>query len=336
MYSPKSVASQSAVAKFRKEQTGDYSRDIAQRATNSASALLLVAYNRPDLVAGTLPLLRSLHEGPVYLACDGPNLEKPGDTEQVMQVQRLMESFSAAGAKHLLFQSKNLGPRDGVLAAIDWFFEHESEGVIVEDDALPSGDFLNLATEFLEFHRDNKRVWGLGGFNPTGISLGDSTYGFIRFAMMAGAWASWSDRWFSHDRSLHRYSEARAQGMKLWPSRHLFHGLDWHLKSALRRPVSFWDYQLSWSVAASGGVWAITNANLAVNRGFRADATHGKKDPWPAARLESISGVSHPDGLSVDVTAERLFLQRHLRVLRPLWLNYLRNGVRALKAKISR
>ena len=290
-----------------------------------------MSYNRPDLVASLLALLKPFHKGTIYLACDGPKHQKDGDAELVTEVQRVMETFESQGDKRLLFQSDNLGARDGVWAAVDWFFQNETEGIVLEDDALPSISFFTLAEQVLDIHRTNQKVWGLGGFNPTGVPVGDSSYGFIRFAMMAGAWASWSNRWSSHDRFLIHYRNALREGLNLWPNRYLYHGLDWHLKRALREPPKFWDYQLSWSVASTESVWAISGANLVLNVGFRADATHAQHNPWPDARLENLSVVRHPQGEPVAVEAERLFLKRHLRVYWPLWLNHLRNVIRGVK-----
>ena len=41
-----------------------------------------------------------------------------------------------------LFRDKNLGCKYAVSSAIDWFFENEEMGIILEDDCLPSQSFF--------------------------------------------------------------------------------------------------------------------------------------------------------------------------------------------------
>ena len=59
-----------------------------------------------------------------------------------------------------LFRTNNLGCGEGPSTAITWFFENEPEGIIVEDDCLPSLSFFNYAEEMLERCR-NLKVMGV-------------------------------------------------------------------------------------------------------------------------------------------------------------------------------
>ena len=49
--------------------------------------------------------------------------------------------------------------------AIDWFFEKVEEGIILEDDCLPSQSFFWFCQELLKYYRDDTRVMHVGGVN---------------------------------------------------------------------------------------------------------------------------------------------------------------------------
>jgi hypothetical protein len=255
----------------------------------------------------------------------------------VSEVQQVMMSQSSTIPTEAFFSQDNKGPHRGVTEAIDWFFRNEEEGVVLEDDCLPDLTFFSYAEQILDAYRHDDRVWGCGGFNPSGVRFEGSSYGFIRFALMSGAWATWSDRWFARDDNLARYRRSLGKsGKQIWPTKGLFHGINWHLRRSLGKRPDFWDYQLSWSVAEVAGLWAVSSKNLALNLGFRDDATHGTKNPWPEARLEALETIKHPAKVEVDLLAERILIRRHLRVYRPYWLNYARNGVRWLKILVRK
>src|SRR5262245_37089210 len=64
-----------------------------------------------------------------------------------------------------LFRERNLGCRKRVSTAIDWFFEHEEEGIILEDDCLPSRCFFAYCSTLLERYRLDERIMCISGAN---------------------------------------------------------------------------------------------------------------------------------------------------------------------------
>ena len=45
-----------------------------------------------------------------------------------------------------LYHKKNNGCMKGVSSAINWFFDNEDEGIILEDDCVPHPDFFPFCT----------------------------------------------------------------------------------------------------------------------------------------------------------------------------------------------
>ena len=66
--------------------------------------------------------------------------------------------------KHL-YRDTNLGCGLAVSTAIDWFFSYEEEGIILEDDCLPSDSFFHFCDFMLDYHRNDQNIFLIGGYN---------------------------------------------------------------------------------------------------------------------------------------------------------------------------
>lgn len=205
----------------------------------------------------------------VYAAVDGPRANTPTDVARCEQVRDQLERLPWAPQVHTLFRESNLGCGPGVSGAINWFFENEPEGVILEDDILPHPSMLPFMENMLVRYRSDERVMHVSGSNYAGARA-PGGYFFSRYVSIWG-WATWRRAWqrFSLD-----ISDWRRQPDVLRGS-----GLDWrtrrYLAFAFGRAASGlgnWDYQWKYAVMRHG--LAITpNANLSVTTGFGEDAT---------------------------------------------------------------
>jgi hypothetical protein len=93
-----------------------------------------------------------------------------------------------------LFREENLGCKRGVGSAIDWFFSAEPQGIVLEDDCLPSGSFFAYCEALLERFRDDRRVFAIQGTFFGCKPMPASSYAFSKMFHMWG-WAGWADRW---------------------------------------------------------------------------------------------------------------------------------------------
>ena len=67
----------------------------------------------------------------LYVACDGPNPERPGEAEKVAATRAVIEhEIDWPCQIERLYSEVNQGCRLGVSRAITWFFEQVEEGII--------------------------------------------------------------------------------------------------------------------------------------------------------------------------------------------------------------
>jgi hypothetical protein len=129
-------------------------------------AVLLIAWRRPDTIEAVINSLRVAKPGRVYVACDGPNPERPGETERVELTRAVIEKCIDWPCRiEKLYSEINLGCRLGVSTAISWFFDQEEEGIILEDDIVVHEDFFNYCAKLLDYYRNDNRVWAISADN---------------------------------------------------------------------------------------------------------------------------------------------------------------------------
>lgn len=166
---------------------------------NTKLPVLILAYNRPDLVMQVLQVVQIYQPPRLYLACDGPRLHKQGDKERVNETRRIMESSVNWDCElHTLFREKNLGCAQGVYEAISWFFNHEEYGVIIEDDVVVSQDFFKLCEDLLPRYKNDMKIMQISSLNTSGRVDIPSSYVYSQVFHCWG-WASWRSAWQKMD-----------------------------------------------------------------------------------------------------------------------------------------
>jgi hypothetical protein len=273
------------------------------------SAVLFIVFNRPDVTATIFASIRAARPPRLYVAADGPRSNRPGEAALCDQTRRIVEKVDWPCELKTLYQPRNLGCKEAVVAAIDWFFENEEEGTILEDDCLPSPDFFRFCDTLLEHYRHDTRVRHIGGANlQHGTKYGDSSYYFSRLTHIWG-WASWRRVWRNYDKNLSRYTAEQIETAILDCFHEPLIAAKWkEIAVALQaNKIDTWDYQLAIYGLLSGSVSIIPNVNLISNIGFGAGATHtvdltSKNAGLQLGSLESI--IKHPQHFVPAMTAD--------------------------------
>lgn len=241
--------------------------------------ILVISYNRPAVLRSLIDRLRELGAKRIYVAIDGPKPNSDEDFKLVESTRTIARNINWTDETHCLFQPANLGCGLGVKTALDWFFSHVSEGIILEDDIFPGDDFLPFCSDLLSRYRHDPRVFAISGFSPVPsrvLASPEFRYRFSAITQIWG-WATWARSWklYSYDLTSWRKTFSfwdRFQVMESQLSVVQF----WSDAFDLVRDgkLDTWDYQLAFAQLRSAKVTATSNVNLVENRGFGPDATH--------------------------------------------------------------
>jgi len=303
------------IAPIMDELTKQSRLELTHQTTIKETPLLLIAWRRPHTVRLVLNAIRPLGPTHLYVACDGPNPDRPGEVEKVAATREIIKNeINWPCNVERFYSGANQGCCLGVSRAINWFFEHVDEGIILEDDCIPHPDFFTYCTTLLQRYRHDQRVWCISGNNfQNGQWRGDGSYYFSRYNHCWG-WASWRRCWKHYDAELSQWPILRDSGLlgSIFEDpleRNYWSGI-WQRLFDTGEPDS-WAYRWTLTCLLNGGLTALPNRNLISNVGFGKDATHTTSFAEPTVIDEGIGEVNHPSFLLRDSEADRYSFDNH-------------------------
>jgi hypothetical protein len=247
--------------------------------------ILFLIFNRPDTTARVFEAIRQAQPPRLYIAADGPRVGYSGEAEQCANARRVAAAVDWPCEVRTLFRDKNLGCREAVSGGINWFFEHEPEGIILEDDCLPHPTFFTYCAELLARYREDERVMVISGDNTIPASFPTThSYCFSRFPLIWG-WASWSMAWRRYDFEAFKQADRHTIIRRVEASRWFTSHWETVYQKVATGEIDTWDYVWNYSVWANDGLATIPSVNLILNIGFGESATHTKSPECPRARV---------------------------------------------------
>lgn len=233
------------------------------------------------------------------MACDAARPGKQGESERVAEVRSLVGAVDWPCEVHTKFPESNLGCGLGVSSAITWFLGEVGEGIILEDDCLPTPAFFRFCATMLERYRHDDRVATITGSNMAPLVKIPGSHGFSRITASWG-WATWRRVWDGH-----RLFPEPIRTDEPWLR--LLHA---NAAAFLRREFATfaegkartWDYQFMVQVLRAGQLNVVPRRNLILNIGFDGMGTHFGKGgrPWAAPAFAYDSADDWSDILSVE------------------------------------
>lgn len=271
------------------------------------SPVLLCAHSRPVETKAVIRELRAVRAPKVYLFVDGP---APGAETANLQVRELVSEFDWDCQVITRLNDVNLGVREAIPAAISWFFEEEEEGIILEDDCVPSSTFFPFASYLLDKFRDHDSIWAINGSNLHSSEAYLTSVMTSRYLNVWG-WATWRNRWREYSLTPpYLTSPRRAVALlgRNFKSRLFPLWLFFLLSYEMARTT--WDYQAALLMAEKKMFSLVPSTNLISNVGY--DGSHDMgSSPWlglsvfvgervPFDELRLISGEVYDESVLSD------------------------------------
>jgi hypothetical protein len=248
--------------------------------------VLFLVFNRPEETERALDRIRQARPGRLYVAADGPRPDRSGEGDVCGQVRDIATRVDWDCELKTLFRKDNLGCRKAVSSALDWFFENEEEGIILEDDCLASRSFFPFCQELLDRYRDDNRIMVVSGNNfQFGRRRTDNSYYFSRYNHCWG-WATWRRAWLLYDADLRHWPRVRDEGYLEDILSHPSLVSYWTriFDIAYRDEVDSWAYRWTFTCWIQNGLSILPGVNLVSNIGFGDAGTHTRGD-HPVANL---------------------------------------------------
>ena len=157
--------------------------------------VLLLFFNRKDTLSAVIARLKDYQPDKIYLASDGARPHTHDEAELIIQIRQfVLDSIVWDCEVKTLFRDENLGCKYAVHGAVQWFFSQEEQGIVLEDDIVPSDNFFIFCEEMLEKYKYDKRVGSITGRNDLGSFDSHASQYYFSNKFFCWGWASWADR----------------------------------------------------------------------------------------------------------------------------------------------
>jgi len=288
---------------------------------NLNTPVLLLTFNRLEATQEMFQAICEAKPSKLYIASDGPRSNKLGEDKEVSNVRDyILNNISWPCTVNTLFQERNLGCRDAVVTAINWFFENEIEGIILEDDCVPNKSFFLYVEDLLSHYRDDKRVMAISGNNILGDSYKSQfSYTFSRYSLMWG-WATWRRAWNLYDPNMTTWPKYRDTNWlyHFGNGSHTFRARwKWIFDQVHDGYLNTWDIQWIYACWLQNGLAILPTKNLVRNIGFTSEATHTKNYNHVLSNLTQYElkfPLKHPQKMVIDYELDKTISKDWFRV----------------------
>ncbi|HSD07317.1 nucleotide-diphospho-sugar transferase [Flavobacterium sp.] len=306
------------------------------------SPILFLIFNRPKETQILFNAIREAKPKKLYVAADGPR-NNGNDDLVCKETKNILNQIDWECELITLFRDENLGCGKAVSSAITWFFENEEEGIVLEDDCLPSLDFFRFCDSMLNQYRLDNRVGHICGCNfQDGIKRGEGDYYYSKLTHVWG-WASWRRVWEKYDFNMNYLERAIENDiLSSLTDNNVNKNLIYNaFVSTKAGKINTWDYQYFFSNLINGCLSIIPNYNMISNIGFNANGTHTVDFNSPLSNVafsELPKDIISPVNVHQNRMADNYTLIKEMPSVMELRKNQLRKFVssRLVKLKLKK
>lgn len=242
--------------------------------------IVLFVYNRLEHTRKTIEALKKndlASESTLIIYADGPKTDATeAAKQQILAVREYVSSIRGFKSIEYHFADKNIGCADSIIRGVTETVNRYGKVIVVEDDIVTNPFFLKFMNEGLEFYKEDKRVFTLGG-TSIGIDIPkDYKHDvYLSCRSVSWGWATWMDRWTLADWNIEQYPIIKNP---TWWRRKKFNrgGDDLYemLLMQLHGEIDAWDIRWDYCIHRHHGYTIVPVFTLVHNCGMDNSGTH--------------------------------------------------------------
>jgi len=159
---------------------------------SSTAPVLIICFDRPEYGA---KVIRSVwdSESDLYLFRDGGGSNEAKELYEALF--REVKAFRDARNQKtfIRMEPENLGPCDGPFSAIQWFFQNNPHGIVLEEDVMPQRSMIETYSKALEEFKGEHSIFALASATTKNLEVPSPQWAKTPLFLVWG-WASWADR----------------------------------------------------------------------------------------------------------------------------------------------
>lgn len=155
--------------------------------------IAVFSYNRCRHLQQVLDgLKKNIEIEKIYIFHDG--LKEDGHKTEWENVRRTIDNITWC-EKVCIFSEYNKGLAKSIVDGVTFVLQENDAVIVLEDDCVPTADFIRFMTQCFEKYRSDKRVYTVSGYSwPIELQKAEyDVYGCGRIS--SWGWGTWKDRW---------------------------------------------------------------------------------------------------------------------------------------------
>ena len=286
--------------------------------------LLLLLFNRPKETSILFDKLKEIKPKRIYINQDGPRINNIEDKYLCEQVRKIVHEKKWDYEIVEKINTRNLGCRKSVSEGINWFFDNENKGIILEDDCVPSSSFFMFSEKMLKKYENDDEIFLISGSNfQKNKIIGDGDYYFSKYAHCWG-WSTWGRAWKKYDKDLKFWQNWKQSNN--WKNFHKnrFERKYWTkiFNKVENNKIDSWAYVWLASVWYNKGLTITPNLNLIQNIGFNINATStvSSNTEYNIAKEQDMnSSIKDPSKKMANILADDFVFKNHFNGMYNFW-----------------
>lgn len=299
--------------------------------------ILFICFNRPDHTKRVFEAIRAAKPSNLYICADGPRNDVDDDLHLCSQVREIVSVVDWDCTVHRNYQMQNLGCRVTVSNAIDEFFSMYEDGIILEDDCLPSESFFPFCQAMLERFRFNDKIMQINGtyYLDQTFPIRENYY-FSKINSCWG-WATWRRAWEKNDFNLSDYIDSKKDGMikRYYGDSGIARWMNFYFEDAFKPHCRVWSTAWAYSIMKHDGLCVNPTVNLVENIGFDDTGVNGGLDSFKLYnqfKSKLFSEGNHPKSVYWNRMADILYFRSVIKKTDPTF--FLSRRIRRIISKI--
>lgn len=307
--------------------------------------VLVIGFNRPEIIRQCIDKLRESKPNNLYFACDGPRSERESEYLKVNEVRAIMENESDWPCKkHFRYNQVNKGCEVTETEAITWVLEENEYVIVIEDDIIAPYSFFKFAQEMLYQYKDNEQIFQVTSDNVTPMEFpNNADYCFSAYGHIWG-WATWKRAWDHFDLYVNDFGETIK---KIDTRDDLSDEEKKHFKKICRNllreekdkkrssPKHTWDVIWSYIKWRDAGLSVVPRVHLSSNVGVVGLHSKIKTENHFRTYDESFEVLNHPPVVKRNIEYDEYHYNKYIKQP-PFLVFQWKRGLGFIKRKILR
>jgi hypothetical protein len=256
--------------------------------------LVLVGYNRPELIEKRLKEISAMPISKLYI-----NIDFESD-EMIQSMQNIINNFENNHKNDFLIekniQNRNLGLNDHIFFSINKCLEENENFILVEDDIKLSPNFYNNMLNGFNLQSSKQKLGYIGGFSPLNLSnfLCKKNYWRKTIYFSCWGWGTNKKTWSLYQEKIDFIDINQEMKMsKTWKSLNSWQRYLWlhRFRKMQMYPKSTWDIQFQYISFLHDFYNLVPVSRFVDNEGYsdvRASHTIERKPFWFKDGFENV------------------------------------------------